>query len=130
LGKTIAGTLHRSADDFSSRLEQVDNLSRKRAENQSERELATAPIGAGTENRAVRAAARQPNIATQLDQLGAAVEQFNAEFELQLEGNPAAGNKSRTESSTARPDNSRGVGRHRCTHCCGYSKFLRGQLAR
>jgi len=98
--------LHRSADDFSSRLEQVDNFSRKRAGNQSERELATAPIGAGSENRAVRAAAKQPNIASQLDQLGAAVEQFNAEFELQLGGNPAAGNDSRTESGSARPGNS------------------------
>ena len=94
--------LDRSADDFSRRLERTNIFSRKRTE-QPERELATAPSGAGSKSRAAREKpAHQIDIATQLDQLGSTVEQANTELELQLGGNQSTSHDTGRNNSTTR----------------------------
>ncbi|AFZ15690.1 Relaxase/mobilization nuclease family protein (plasmid) [Crinalium epipsammum PCC 9333] len=99
---TAVSQLDRSTDDFSRRLERTNSNSRKRTE-QSERELATAPIGARAENTAAREKpAKQFDLAKELNQLGSAVHEFNAELSLQIGRNRSAGSDSRTASSTAR----------------------------
>ncbi|AFZ15724.1 hypothetical protein Cri9333_4969 (plasmid) [Crinalium epipsammum PCC 9333] len=74
-------------------------VARKRTE-QSERELATAPSGAGSKSRA--AASSQIDITKELDQLGSTVEQANTDLELQLGGNQSADHDAGRNNSTTR----------------------------
>ncbi|MGB3205315.1 MAG: relaxase/mobilization nuclease domain-containing protein [Crinalium sp.] len=79
-----------------------ERISRKLTE-QSERELAFSPSGAGSKSRAAREKpAHQIDITEKLDQLGSTVHEFNAELSLQIGRNRSAGSDSRTASSTAR----------------------------
>ena len=104
---TAVSQFDRSADDFSRRLEQTNSNSRKRTK-QPERELATAPSGAGDQSRTAREKpAQQFNMAKELDQLGSAVHEVNSELELQLGGNQSTSKSTRTASRTASAEQSR-----------------------
>ena len=101
---TAVSRFTQSADDVSRRLEQTNINSRKRTE-QSERQLATAPSGAGSKSRA--AASSQIDITKELDQLESAVHEVNSELELQLGGNQSTSKSTRTASRTASAEQSR-----------------------
>ena len=96
----------RLAEDVFGSIDAKSVRLRKRTDNRPAVSLAAAPIGAGDESRAAReypaAATIRHNIAAQLDQIGAAVERLNADFEPEVQPVRAAGNDGRTESGAAR----------------------------
>ncbi len=105
-----ASRLNRSTSQFSRRLERLRRISRERTE-QFPRNLAVAPNGAASTSVGTgeepATASDEFDIAGQLERFGAAVERFNAELESERKPVRAAGDGSRRENLTTRPNNSR-----------------------